>query len=218
MSHRPLQPIPIRSKGRARSRRVGCIVVVLPGLIAALLLVLGSVLLFAPAAPTPTPQSLVTASAAPSLAPTHHIYPQRILSIPALNLTRAIVETQFDVKTNGWDISTLEQSVGHLYGTAPLGSGGNAAIIGHITLPDNTPGPFLDLSRLAPGDLIYVQKDDHRYTYAVEQARIVAPDDLSVLAPTTQTTLTLLTCTGWDVASQRYTERLVVVAYLVTVE
>jgi sortase (surface protein transpeptidase) len=71
---------------------------------------------------------------------------------------------------------------------------------------------------LAPGDLIYAQKDNHRYTYAIEQARIVAPDDLSVLAPTTQTTLTLLTYIRRDVTSQRCTERLVVVTHLVTVE
>jgi sortase A len=191
---------------------------VLLALIAALLFSLALMHLSAPTVPTVTPQSLAIASTTPSPAPTRHVYPQRILSIPALNLTRTIVETPLDAETNGWDISTLEQSVGHLYGTAPLGSDGNAALIGHITMSDNTAGPFVDLSRLAPGNLIYVQKDDHRYTYAVEQARIVAPDDLSVLAPTTQTTLTLLTCTGWDVPSQRYTERLVVIAHLIAVE
>ncbi len=175
---------------------------------------------------TQHPQPMATPRATPSEAPpsvvltlpppTHVRYPQRILSIPALDVYRPIVE--IPIQDGRWQIDAMGQDVGHLAGTAPFDGVGNAVLIGHITLTDNTYGPFINLAQLVPGDEVIVQHGAHRYIYRVARVRVVAPDDLSVVAPTDTPTLTLLTCTGWDVPAQRYTQRLIVIAHLVSIE
>ncbi|MBN1286948.1 MAG: class E sortase [Anaerolineae bacterium] len=194
----------------------GCLVMLLMLLVWALVVVAWATLWQTPpaAAPAPTASArpMVVTVVPPTVAPPE----QQILSIPALGLNRHIVLVP--VEDGRWDIDDLGLNVGRLAGTAHIGDGGNTVIVGHITLPDHIDGPFIDLAALAPGSEVVVQTGDHRYTYTVEGSRVVAPDDLSVVAPTDRTTLTLMTCTGWDVPSQRYTERLVVTARLVETE
>jgi len=90
----------------------------------------------------------------------------------------------------GIDRRTLRRAVGHIPGTALPGDSGNIGIAGHrdtffrplegvevddiITLTTSAPGPHL--------------------SYRVISRRVVSPDDVAVLNPTSNEVLTLVTC------------------------
>jgi sortase A len=114
-----------------------------------------------------------------------------------------------------WDVSKLFTWAGHLVGTGRLGEPGNAALAGHIMLKDSREGAFRWLERLQPGDEVQVYADDRRYTYQVTTTRVVPPTEVSVLAPTSDLVLTLITCTNWSILRGEYTDRFVVQARLV---
>jgi sortase A len=106
--------------------------------------------------------------------------PQGILRIPALSLVAPVY--------SGTSSSELNRGVGHVQGTAPLGSRGNAAIAGHRD------GFFRALGRIKLGQMLYVETLSGTRRYRVTETRIVAPADVSVLAPTARTAITLVTC------------------------
>jgi sortase A len=114
-----------------------------------------------------------------------------------------------------WDVSKLFTWAGHLVGTGRLGEPGNAALAGHILLKDGREGAFRWLERLQPGDEVQVYANNRRYTYQVTTSRVVPPTEVSVLAPTSDAVLTLITCTNWSILRGEYTDRFVVQARLV---
>ena len=170
-----------------------------------------------PVATTPTPTVQATSTPRPS--PTNTAKPSRPipselgrLLIPTLTVDALIVTIPL---VNGlWDASKIIYDVGWLAGTGFPGQPGNAAMSGHVSLKGRGDGPFRWLERLANGDSIIVQQDDTRYTYRVSQTRIVLPTDVSVLAATEDSTLTLITCTDWDFLRAEYSKRLIVTATL----
>ncbi len=134
------------------------------------------------------------------------------LFIPKLKVNAAIVTVPL---INGlWDVSPLLYDVGLLVGTGWPGRAGNAAISGHVGLRGRGDGPFRWLERLVAGDEIFVDQGDTRYLYAVRDLRVVLPSDVSVVAPTEDATLTLITCTDWDFLKADYMKRLIVTATL----
>lgn len=106
--------------------------------------------------------------------------PEGILRIPSLGLVVPIY--------SGTSSSELDRGAGHIQGTAALDSEGNAAIAGHRD------GFFRALSRVKPGQAIYVETLGGTRGYRVTQTRIVAPSDTSVLAATARASITLVTC------------------------
>lgn len=106
--------------------------------------------------------------------------PQGILRIPSLGLIVPIY--------SGTSSSELNRGVGHVEGTAPLDSGGNAAIAGHRD------GFFRVLSGIERGQTLSVETLASTRRYRVIETRIVAPSDVSVLAPTDYPSITLVTC------------------------
>jgi LPXTG-site transpeptidase (sortase) family protein len=114
------------------------------------------------------------------------------------------------VKNGTWQVSHLEQEVGHLEGTAAPGASDNIVLAGHVTLVSGELGPFAQLDKLAPGDLITVYEGDRQYFYLVESRQTVKPSDVSVAYPTNTGQLTLITCTNWSSQQGQYVERLVV--------
>ena len=101
-----------------------------------------------------------------------------------------------------------------LEGTGFPGRVGNAAISGHVSLKGRGDGPFRWLERLQPGDEVSVVQGETRYTYRVTGLNTVSPADVGVLAPTSDATLTLITCTDWDFLRAEYAKRLIVSARL----
>jgi len=84
--------------------------------------------------------------------------------------------------------AVLRTGVGHLADTPWVGQGGNVALAGHRDTV------FRALRHITPGDVIVVVTPDRTARYSVEDSTIVAPDNLTVLAPSGDSTLTLITC------------------------
>ena len=102
------------------------------------------------------------------------------ISIPRLLLSAVVVE--------GVGKTTLRRGVGHIPGTALPGQTGNVGLAGHRdTL-------FRPLKDLKLKDEIRFSTVDGDYTYVVESLRVVEPDNVAVLAPSSDNMLTLVTC------------------------
>ena len=86
---------------------------------------------------------------------------------------------------------------------------------GHFTLPDGSPGPFVELGNLKLGDEVLVYGEDGtEYAYTVDLMKVVEVTSVGVAAPTSDPTLTQITCHNWDPDEGLYQDRLVVVAHL----
>ena len=106
--------------------------------------------------------------------------PSGVLAIPKIALRVPIFEGTEDV--------TLNRGVGRIEGTATIGAVGNVGIAGHRD------GFFRGLKDIAVGDAIEVQSRAGDVRYSVTEILIVEPDDVYVLEPTSEATLTLVTC------------------------
>jgi len=106
--------------------------------------------------------------------------PIAVLRIPRIGLEVPVLE--------GTDEVNLNRGVGRIEGTATPGGGGNLGIAGHRD------GFFRGLKDVARGDAITLETLSGPETYVIDSIKIVTPDDVSVLDPTTQPVLTLVTC------------------------
>jgi len=106
--------------------------------------------------------------------------PLAALRIGAIHLDVPVLE--------GTDDFTLNRAVGHIDGTAEPGKEGNVGIAGHRD------GFFRGLKDIQQGDGIELITRDKRITYVVDEILIVSPEDVSVLAPRSKSSLTLVTC------------------------
>ncbi|MFC1740346.1 class D sortase [Pseudomonadota bacterium] len=106
---------------------------------------------------------------------------------PLALLTIDEVDIQVPVY-NGTDEFNLNRGVGRIIGTAHLEAEGNLGIAGHRD------GFFRGLKDVAVGDEIRFQTARGEVLYTVSSILIVDPSDVSVLAPTPERTLTLVTC------------------------
>lgn len=82
----------------------------------------------------------------------------------------------------------LSEGPGHMKQTAEPGETGNAVITGHRDTF------FRHIHELAKGDQIQVQRNGRNFIYEVTGHRIVMPEDISVIKPTNDPQLTLITC------------------------
>jgi sortase A len=121
------------------------------------------------------------------------------LNIPAINVDVPVVE--------GVDWEQLKMGAGHLIGSANPGERGNCFIAGHNDIYGEI---FRDLEELKIGDEIIAYAGQQTYRYIVRATRIVEPDDVSIMYPTSTPVLTLLTCYPYMIDSHR----LVVIAEL----
>ena len=92
----------------------------------------------------------------------------------------------------GADDDTLRVAVGHIQGTSKIGANGNAGLAAHR----NT--FFKPLQNVKVGDLVTVTTADGVFSYRVQNLSVVLPTQVSVLAPTPNETLTLVTCYPFD--------------------
>ena len=102
------------------------------------------------------------------------------LEIPTLGVSTIVRE--------GEDARTLQLAVGHIAGTALPGTAGNMGLAGHRDTF------FRRLREIDRGDVIRLVAVEGTYTYVVDSTQIVDPDDLWVLDPTPEPSLTLVTC------------------------
>jgi sortase A len=102
------------------------------------------------------------------------------IEIPRLGVSAVVVE--------GVDKTTLRRAVGHIPGTALPGEPGNAGLAGHRDTF------FRPLKDLRIKDQIRLSTLKGNFDYEVESLRVVAPDNVGVLASSGENVLTLVTC------------------------
>lgn len=124
--------------------------------------------------------------------------PEALLRIPTIELEVPVI--------TGTDELTLNRAVGRIPGTAAVEAVGNLGIAGHRD------GFFRGLKDVGPGDRIELVTLEGTRLYEISDIWIVNPDDVSVLAPTDASSLTLVTCYPFYFvgnAPQRYIVRAV---------
>lgn len=154
------------------------------------------------APPPALPDSIgVNVQAAPALPPPTPgpQSPTRIV-IPAIGVDWPVVPG------DGWE--ELKRGVGHHIGSANPGERGNMILSGHNDVFGEV---FKDLEALKDGDEIQVYAGGRLFKYQVRAKRIVLPNEFSVLQPTRESVVTLITCYPYRVD----THRLVVIAQLI---
>jgi LPXTG-site transpeptidase (sortase) family protein len=139
------------------------------------------------------------------------------LEIPRLGVQMPIVGVP---QTAGeWDVSWLGNAAGWLNGTAFPTWAGNSVMTGHVYDANGDPGPFVHLNWLWWGDKVIVHAWGAQYIYEVRSVMQVTPGTTaSVLKHEELPWVTLITCRGYDEASNSYKYRVVVRAVLVEVK
>ena len=122
------------------------------------------------------------------------------ITIPKLSFSAIVVE--------GTDHHALLLGPGHLKQTAAPGAPGNSVITAHRDTF------FRHIGDLKAGDSIVVERNGRSYEYRVLARRVVQPTDVSVVQPTEDNRLTLITCYPTYYIGPA-PERLVVVARMV---
>jgi sortase A len=125
-------------------------------------------------------------TAARSTAP-HAAVPVPARGLPVGELTIPRIQLS-SVVLHGSDPQTLRRGPGHLETTPLPGESGNAVIAGHRD------SFFRPLRHVRRGDDVFVQTPSGRFHYRVVSLQVVDAHDLSVLEPTRDPTLTLITC------------------------
>jgi LPXTG-site transpeptidase (sortase) family protein len=139
------------------------------------------------------------------------------LEIPRLGVQMPIVGVP---QANGeWEVSWLGNDAGWLNGTAFPTYSGNSVLAGHVYNADGTPGPFVHLNGLWWGDQVIVHARGAQYIYEVRSVLQVSPNATSsVITHKDLPWVTLITCRGYDEASNSYKYRIAVGAVLVEVK
>ncbi|MCI0441839.1 class D sortase [bacterium] len=107
--------------------------------------------------------------------------PLAVLKVNRIGLVVSVYE--------GTDDLTLDRGAGHIPDTTPIGNNrGNIGIAGHRD------GFFRGLKNVSIGDVIQLVTTESTSTYKISEILIVKPEDLWVLEPKQQPTLTLVTC------------------------
>jgi sortase A len=106
--------------------------------------------------------------------------PLGILRVPKIKLEVPVYA--------GTDDQTLDLGVGWIDGTAKPGQPGNIGLAGHRD------GFFRGLKDVVTGDQMDLLLPDRTDQYVVDRIVIVTPEDVSVLNPRPQSSVTLVTC------------------------
>jgi len=106
------------------------------------------------------------------------------LEAPTVKMSATVLE--------GSDDGTLSRGAGHIEDTPFPGQPGNVGIAGHRDTV------FRPLRNIKVGDPMQLTTSDRLYRYKISKTVIVGPDDVYVLDPTKEPTLTLVTCYPFD--------------------
>jgi sortase A len=132
--------------------------------------------------------SAITPQPAPTRGPEHAIR----LRVSSIGVEAPVVE--------GDDWEALKQGAGHHIGSANPGESGNCIISAHNDIYGEI---FRHLSDVDLGDEVLVYTASQVYRYVITQKRIIEPDDVSVMYPTSSPLLTLISCYPYGIDSHR---------------
>lgn len=102
------------------------------------------------------------------------------------------------VQGDGWE--QLKKGVAQHLGTPNPGQTGNLVLSGHNDVFGEI---FKDLDDLKAGDTVTLYTNQRLYTYVITGSEIVEPTEVSVMAPTSDPTLTLISCYPYLVDNKR---------------
>jgi sortase A len=116
------------------------------------------------------------------------IGPEPRVIIPKINVNAPVVYGLTDLSEQSSQ-AALQHGVIHYPiagASAHPGQNGNTVFLGHSSSDFFKPGDykfiFVQLNRLAAGDLFYLDYEGKRYTYSVRETKIIAPNEVSSLA------------------------------------
>ena len=166
-----------------------------------------TVLALAPATPSPSssPSATAPATAPPATHPNAAaavVPPTAVtarISIPRIGIRNAPV---YNRGTDGKGVMLIAPgySVTHYAFSAPFGTG-NTVLYGHDDIQGNIFGHLYDLR---PGDTVQIAVAGETQTYRVTGHQIVLPTEVSVLSPTEDARLTIITCWPFNVDTKRW--------------
>jgi sortase A len=115
------------------------------------------------------------------------------IDIPAIGILNWPI-----VQGDGWE--QLKKGVGQHIGSTNPGENGNLVLAGH----DDVFGEvFRDLDKLQPGDQVILYTMQRQFIYLVTETRIVEPSQVEVMNPTSDPTVTLISCYPYMIDNQR---------------
>lgn len=114
------------------------------------------------------------------------------MQIPAINIDAPVVQG------DGWE--QLKKGIGQHIGSADPGSKGNLVVSAHNDVFGQL---FKDLDQLKTGDSVVVFTAERSFTYVVTGTRVVDPTEVSVMDPTENASLTLISCYPYLVDNKR---------------
>ena len=120
------------------------------------------------------------------------------INVPRLGVQAAVYDRGIDA--NRQLPIAPGYAVTHYKFSAALGARGNYVVYGHDDIEGSI---FRYLPTMQVGDNIYLSAGGRRYTYRVTGSLVVSPDDVAVLNPTPDATITLISCTPYWVDTQR---------------
>jgi sortase A len=160
-----------------------------------------------PSSKTTQDVAITQPAAAPAAAEV--VGPANEIIIPKIGVTAPLVFPKTNVETEV--LLALRGGVAHYYGTAYPGENGNSVFFGHSSgdwwEAGNYKFIFVILEKLSIGDTYEIHYNSRKYIYQVEETKVVAPSDLSVLNQTSYPSSTLITCTPPGTSWQRFVVR-----------
>jgi sortase A len=114
------------------------------------------------------------------------------LQIPAIKVDAPVVQG------DGWE--QLKKGVGQLLNTPDPGEDGNIVLSAHNDVFGEI---FRHLDELQPGDEVILFTSQRTYTYVITDSQIVEPTQVEVIEPTSDPTLTLISCYPYMVDKKR---------------
>jgi sortase A len=114
------------------------------------------------------------------------------IQIPSIGVDAPIVQG------DGWE--QLKKGVGQHIGTPNPGQNGNLVLSAHNDIFGEI---FRELDKLQPGDVVIVYNNQRQFTYIITGTQIVEPTRVEVMAPTPNSTITLISCYPYMINTQR---------------
>lgn len=119
------------------------------------------------------------------------------LLIPSLDINAPVIADVDGTNKDAY-FKALQGGVAHYKNTSKPGEGSNIFIFGHSSYYIWDPGLykqiFKNIENIKVGDEINVWNNKKEYKYMVTETKIVEPTETSVLNPTKDEQLTLMTC------------------------
>lgn len=121
--------------------------------------------------------------------------PTRIV-VPSASVDAPIAEVGVTVSEGKASWETAWKAAGHHIDSALPGQPGNMVITGHVSVADRSNlAVFKQLDKVAEGDTVEVYSGDQVFRYSVSKVMVVPPSAVKLLRSSTESTVTLITCT-----------------------